>query len=191
MAGHDVFARSSDGGESWQMLQPASLPSLDLHGFAVDPHAPSTLYAAVAGIGLFRSTDSGRTFKQVSKSVGGEVMALAVSRAGAILAGDMQRGLLESKDGGTTWRRILNSQLAGLAINPSDPRSILATGPGIQHSADGGKTWKLVKRIDAGAGPVTFAPSNPRIAYVVGFDRILYRSGNGGSTWTAVTGQTQ
>jgi len=121
MAGHQVFAKSTDGGDHWQSLQPASLPSLDLHGFAVDPRTPRTVYAAVAGVGLYRSDDAAVTFKQVSLNVGGSVMALGVPR-GEILAGDMQRGLLASSDGGKTWRKVLNAQLAGLAINPSNPR---------------------------------------------------------------------
>ena len=40
MAGHNVFARSADGGQTWQELHPSSLPSLDVHGFAVDPRNP-------------------------------------------------------------------------------------------------------------------------------------------------------
>lgn len=186
LAGHDVFARSSDGGANWQSLHPSSLASLDLHGFTVDPRHTSTLYAAVAGVGLFRSRDAGNSFSEVSKTVGGMVMALAVTPGGEILAGDMQRGLLASRDGGATWHQRLRAQLAGLAINPHDPKTILATGPGILRSTDGGQNWSPVARIAAGAGPVSWSPSNPRVAYVVGFDRTLYRSSNNGATWSAV-----
>src|SRR5437870_2147689 len=84
--------------------------------------------SAVAGNGLYRSTDNGETFELVTSEVGGAVMALAVTRSGDILAGDMQRGLLESTDGGRSWRQVLNAQLAGLAISPSNPKLILATG---------------------------------------------------------------
>jgi photosystem II stability/assembly factor-like uncharacterized protein len=186
MAGHQVFAKSTDGGNNWLPLQPASLPSLDLHGFAVDPRDPKTVYAAVAGIGLFRSDDGAVTFKQVSSKVGGSVMALGVTPRGEILAGDMQRGLLASRDGGKTWQETLHAQLAGLAINSSNPQRILAAGPGILRSVDGGKHWAQVARIDAGAGPVAWSPSNPRLAYAVGFDRVLYRSTDGGASWAPV-----
>jgi photosystem II stability/assembly factor-like uncharacterized protein len=186
MAGHQVFATSNDGGKSWKPLAPSSLPSLDLHGFAVDPRKPSTLYAAVAGVGLFRSRDSAATFKQVSSEVGGNVMALAVTSAGEILAGDMERGLLASRDAGLSWKEALNAQLAGLAINPSNPKQILATGPGIIRSTDGGLHWKQVARLDAGAGPVAWSPSKSRVAYVVGFDRVLYRSNDAGASWAPV-----
>jgi photosystem II stability/assembly factor-like uncharacterized protein len=186
MAGHQVFSKSTDGGDHWQALRPASLPSLDLHGFAVDPRNPMTVYAAVAGVGLYRSDDGAVTFKQVSVNVGGSVMALGVTPRGEILAGDMQRGLLASRDSGKTWTTVLNAELAGLAINPSNPQQILATGPGIFRSTDSGNHWARVARIDAGAGPVAWSPSNPRIAFAVGFDRVLYRSTDGGASWAPV-----
>ena len=186
LAGHNVFAKSDDGGSNWQQLQQSSLPNLDLHGFAVDPRRPSTVYAAVAGFGLYRSTDRGVTFHEISKGVGGTVMALAVTRTGEILAGDMQRGLLSSRDAGKTWRQVLDAQLAGIAINPQQPETILATGPGILRSTDGGSHWSQVERIDAGAGPVTWSPSNSHLAYVVGFDRVLYRSSDDGASWAPV-----
>ena len=186
LAGHDVFARSNDNGQNWRPLQPATLPSLDLHGFAVDPRHPSVLYAAVAGNGLYRSSNSGASFSLVSRDVGGMVMALAVAPDGAIFAGDMQRGLLVSRDSGTTWQLTLKVPLAGIAINPSRPRTMLATGPGVFRSTDSGRHWSRVFRLAAGAGPVAWSPSNPRVAYVVGFDRNLYRSGDAGATWSPV-----
>jgi photosystem II stability/assembly factor-like uncharacterized protein len=185
-AGHNVFAKSTDGGRTWIALNPKGLPSLDLHGFAVDPRQPRTLYAAVAGQGLYRSTDNGVSFSPISADVGGGVMALAVTSSGDILAGDMQKGLLVSRDGGQTWRLVLRAQLMGLAINPSDPRRIAAAGPGILLSTDGGRSWRKRLEIADGAGPVAWSPSNPRIAYVVGFDQTLYRSVDRGETWSAV-----
>src|SRR5207244_10760202 len=126
-----VLAKSTDGGRTWVDVRPSGLPTLDVHGFAVDPRRPNRLYAAVAGQGLYRSTDNGVSFTPVSKQVGGAVMALAVTPSGDSLCGDMQQGLLVSRDGGKTWRRILAAQLMGLALNPRDPKRVLAAGPGI------------------------------------------------------------
>lgn len=187
LAGHDVFKRSIDGGTTWADVHPSGLPSLDLHGFAADPRSPQALYAAVAGQGLYRSRDGGRSFSQVSNDVGGNVMALAVMSDGRILAGDMERGLLESRDGGKSWKQTLRAQLMGLAVNPSDPNRLLASGAGIALSADGGRNWRQVLDLPAGAGPVAWSTSNPNIGYAVGLDRTLYRSSDKGESWQAVS----
>jgi photosystem II stability/assembly factor-like uncharacterized protein len=184
-AGHYVLAKSTDGGRSWVSVRPSGLPTLDVHGFAIDPRNPRIAYAAIAGRGLYRSTDNGATFNLVSNEVGGAVMALAVTPSGDLLAGDMQRGLLTSRDG-KTWRLLLRARVIGLAINPRDPKRILAAGPGIILSTDGGRHWRQALKIDEGAGPVAWSPSRPKIAYVVGFDRMLYRSTDAGETWSAV-----
>ncbi len=186
LAGHQVFKKSGDGGASWSDVRPAGLPSLDIHGFAVDPRNARILYAAVAGQGLYRSRDGGRSFSLASDQVGGHVMALAVTPDGRILAGDMQQGLLESSDGGGSWKRRLRAQVMGLAVNPSDPKRLLATGAGIALSNDGGRSWRSVLDLQDGAGPVAWAQGNPQLAYAVGFNRTLYRSGDGGKTWNAV-----
>jgi Photosynthesis system II assembly factor YCF48 len=188
LAGHLVFKKSSDGGRTWADVRPTGLPSLDIHGFAVDPRNPRTLYAAVAQQGLYRSRDGGRSFSLVSSQVGGNVMALVALPDGRLLAGDMQQGLLESHDRGASWRLRLRAQLMGIAVNPSDPDRLLATGAGIALSTDGGRTWRSVLNHPAGVGPVAWSPSNPKLAYAVGFDRTFYRSDSGGSHWQPVEG---
>jgi photosystem II stability/assembly factor-like uncharacterized protein len=185
-AGHEVFAKSTDGGATWTDVRPEGLPSLDIHGFAVDPNDPQTLYAAVAGQGLYRSSDAGDSFELVSKEVGGGVMALAVTPDGRILAGDMEQGLLASEDRGQTWNQVLAAGLMGLAVNPKNPETVLAAGPGALRSTDGGRTWDQTLALEEGAGPVAWAPSDSNVAYLVGFDRTLYRTSDAGASWQPV-----
>jgi hypothetical protein len=185
-AGHEVLAKSEDGGETWQDVRPEGLPGLDVHGFAVDPGDPRTLWAAIAGQGLYRSSDGGRSFSLVSRDVGPGVMALGVTPDGRILAGDMEQGVMASTDDGKSWKRVHEAALMGLAINPNDPQRILATGPGILLSRDGGKTWEEALALADGAGPVAWAPSAPETAYAVGFDQTLYKTEDGGATWQPV-----
>ena len=187
-AGHLMFAKSIDRGVTWSNLDPEGLPTLDIHGFAADPKDPRHVYAAVAGQGLYQSTNEAASFSLVSKTVGPSVMALAVAPDGRILAGDMEQGLLVSGNGGASWTRVLGERLMGLTINPKRPARLLATSSsGVSLSTDGGSSWGVVQPIPAGAGPVAWAPSRPRIAYAVGFDRVLYKSANGGAFWEPVT----
>lgn len=182
-AGHNVFAKSADGGTTWNDVRPQGLPTLDIHGFAVDPMKPQRLYAAVAGNGLFRSGDGGRSFTRISADVGGAVMALAITPDGRILAGDMEQGLLAGSDGGSGWEPVLKAPVMGLAVNPADPKTIVAGGPGILLSTDGGATWRQVLALEQGAGPVAWSQSDADVGYAVGFDRTLYRTNDRGRTW--------
>jgi photosystem II stability/assembly factor-like uncharacterized protein len=186
VAGHMVLAKSVDGGKTWNDARPSGLPGLDVHGFGADPRHPQTLYATIAGKGLYRSTNGGNSFTAVSTDVGPAVMALAVMHDGRILAGDMQQGLMVSHDGGKTWVLSLRAQLMGLALSPGDPKRLLAAGPGVLLSTNAGASWRKVLDIPDGGGPVAWSKSNPKIAYVVGFDRTLYRSADSGQTWSAV-----
>ena len=186
-AGHDVLSRSADGGATWQDVRPSGLPSLDVHGFAVDPRNPARLLAAIAGEGLFRSTDGGGSFTLVSRQVGPGVMALAILPSGRVLAGDMAASTLAaSGDGGTTWKPLLEASVMGLAVDPANPTRVLASGPGVLLSSDGGTSWRQTLTVASGTGPVAWSKSNPRTAYVVGLDRSLYRSTDAGSTWKPV-----
>jgi photosystem II stability/assembly factor-like uncharacterized protein len=187
VAGHHVLAKSTDGGATWVDVRPEGLPSLDVHGFAADVGHPGRLYAAVAGEGLYRSRNNGRSFSLVSEEVGGAVFALGILPDGRILAGDLKRGLLVSRDGGGSWRESLHEQLLGLAVNPRAPNRILAAGRSIFLSESGGRSWRRVFETAEGFGPVAWSSSRPSLAYAVGFDRRLYRSNDGGRSWRAVS----
>jgi photosystem II stability/assembly factor-like uncharacterized protein len=186
-AGHLVLAKSTDGGATWLDVRPDGLPSLDVHAFAVDPDEPSRLYAAVAGEGLFRSDDGGASVRLLSEEVGGGVFALAVLPGGTVLAGDLQRrALVASDDEGASWKELVQASISGLAVDPSDPSHILASGPGVLRSTDAGKNWTPTLELPDGSGPVAFSAGDPQRVYVVGFDRTLYRSDDGGARWSPV-----
>ncbi|MCI0553728.1 MAG: YCF48-related protein, partial [Anaerolineae bacterium] len=57
-AGHDVFFKSNDGGETWNAVS-TNLPGTDIHGFAVDSENAEHVFAHVIGFGIFGSEDGG------------------------------------------------------------------------------------------------------------------------------------
>lgn len=99
----------------------------------------------------------------------------------------MQQGLLTSADDGKTWSRVHEAPVLGLAVEPGGNR-VLAGGPGVLLSRDGGATWNVVLDVPDGVGPVAWSPSDPNVAFAVGFDRVLYRTGDGAETWAPVDG---
>jgi photosystem II stability/assembly factor-like uncharacterized protein len=183
MGGHDVFAVSLDGGKTWRPTSPTGLPNLDVHGLAVDPSNPRVVYAQIAMTGLYRSTDAGRTFHVVSRDVNGPMMSVAVTPAGRLVVGDMTRGIFLSTTG-RHWLHTATGMVMGLAVDPHDSKRVLATGEGVAISTDGGHTWSAALRSKTMFGPVAWSPSNPNLAYAVSDDRSLWRSLDGGKTWS-------
>jgi photosystem II stability/assembly factor-like uncharacterized protein len=181
-AGHNVLERSSDGGRTWESVEPEGLPGLDIHGFTIDAE-DGTFFAAVAGEGLYRSDDGGASFAAVSERIGPSVYALAIVPSGELYAADREtETVYHASSDGVEWLRSLEMHTAGLAANGT---RLLAVGDAVQLST-GNDTWREVFDLEEGAGPVAFAPSDPEIAYLVGFDRKLYRSNDGGETWDEV-----
>ena len=91
--------RGDDGGASLGGAAVAGLPNTpDYHSLLVAPTDPNALLLGTHQ-GLYRSSDGGQSFATLSRDVGGAVMALAITRDGRILAGDMQQGLLVTRDG--------------------------------------------------------------------------------------------
>lgn len=126
-------------------------------------------------------------------------------------------GVYKSVDGGKSWTHIGltdSRQIGALIVDPNNPDIVLvaaighAFGPnterGVFRTSDGGKTWTrvLYKDDHTGAIDVTFDPTNPSIVYAAlwevrrqpwnfssgGPGSGLYRSSDGGMTWTHLTG---
>jgi photosystem II stability/assembly factor-like uncharacterized protein len=125
-------------------------------------------------------------------------------------------GVFRSDNAGKTWRALGlrgSQHIAKIAIAPNDPNVALvaAMGPefapggerGIYRTADGGRTWQRVLYVNptTGGSDVAFDPADPRIAFAGTFDYLrqpwtfrgggpgsgLYRSNDGGITWTKLT----
>jgi hypothetical protein len=87
-------------------------------------------------------------------------------------------------------------RVVAVAVDPGDPRHVLAGGGGLWESRDGGRTWE--PRSDdqptAAIGAVAFAPADPRVAYagtgqgeaLAALGVGLLRSEDGGATWRAL-----
>lgn len=97
-------------------------------------------------IGLVSSTDGGQSWN--SLSLAGEVDFHLLEASGNTIVGVAANygALVISSDFGQTWSTLNVPALSDLAINPSDPSSIvLATDQGLQRSFDGGENFALTR----------------------------------------------
>jgi len=137
-----------------------------------------------------------------------------VAALGHQFAANEERGIYKSVDGGTTWKQVLTrGPKAGaidIVMDPSNPNTLYAAfwevyrtpyslesggpGSGIWKSTDGGETWRDLTRSNGlprgtlGKIGITVSGANPdRIwAIVEAEDGGVYRSDNGGGSWSRV-----
>jgi|SRR5581483_11969515 photosystem II stability/assembly factor-like uncharacterized protein len=179
--GRGFLAASRNGGRTWRLLHPGGLPNEEVDALGSEA---STVYVALAGAGLYRSTNRGRTFKAVSPMVGPAIRALAVTST-QIIAGDVTNGVYLSSNG-QEWRHTAGGAIMALAVGGTNREHVLAASWGIARSSDGGVRWRTTLHAHVIFAAVALAPSDPSVAYAVGVDHSFWRSLNGGLVWRRV-----
>jgi photosystem II stability/assembly factor-like uncharacterized protein len=196
---HGVY-RTGDGGASWSK---SGLTGRDVFALAIDPEVPQTLFASVGNgdPGLFRSTDGGATWAWSGQGLPTSevIRTLAVDPLSSsnVFTGQDEVGLFASGDGGSTWARqddgISGSWVRAVAADPAIPTTEFAavssagqTRTGLAKSKDGGKTWvRLGGGLpDEDGYDVAIDPSHTSTVY--GVTRGLYRSTDGGQSWSII-----
>ncbi len=158
------------------------------------PSQPSVYYFGSVGGGVWKTSDSGASWANISDgffktaSVGAIAVAdsdpnvIYVGMGEACVRGNASNGdgVYKSSDGGKTWRNVGlqdSYHIGAVKVHPKNPDIVYVAalghlwGPndtrGVYRSTDGGATWKQVftRGRDAGAVDLAFDPSNPRVLY--------------------------
>jgi Tol biopolymer transport system component len=206
--------KSTDGGQSWFALNDFMV-NLAVGCMALDPTNPSVLYAgtgegffnndAVAGAGVFRSTDGGATWSQLPSTSGPawnyvNRLALDPTRPQTILAAT-NSGIYRSTDAGATWTQCTASRTLDVKYHPTDgTRAVAGQGDGAAlFSTNGGASWEVAEGIPTGGwlsrAELAYARSAPDTVYASiasypGPSPGLYRSTDGGATYFLRNGST-
>jgi photosystem II stability/assembly factor-like uncharacterized protein len=177
--------KTANGGTYWENISDGFFNTSSVGALAVSDSDPNVIYAGMGescirgnvspGDGVYRSTDRGKTWQHV--------------------------GLADTR------------HIARVRIHPTNPDLVYlaalghAFGPnrerGIFRSRDGGRTWEqvLFRSENAGAIDLSMDPTNPRILYAAiwearrtpwsltsgGPDSSIYKSTDGGDTWTDIS----
>jgi photosystem II stability/assembly factor-like uncharacterized protein len=178
--------KTVDGGTTWNPVTDGQVRSSSVGAVAVSESNPDIVYIGMGeaclrgnimqGDGIYKSTDAGKTWKNVGLADSQVIARLRVHPTNPELvyaavfghpaAPHDTRGVYRSKDGGQTWQRVLfrdnKTGAIDLAIDRQNPNVLYAAlweayrvawqmssggpGSGLFKSTDGGNTWTELTR---------------------------------------------
>ncbi len=170
-------------------------PAVDVLAMAATTDG-SIVYAS-SDSGFFRSADGGVSWTQQLPGLPG-ANSIAVDGANsntvyAVISGQLSAtnpGVFKSTDGGQTWSPLTNLRYIGYGIVATIEcptqlaGTIYATENGFYRSRDAGVSWISIGPNNNNVFSFALAPSDPAVVYTVSSDGFVYRSANGGDTWT-------
>jgi photosystem II stability/assembly factor-like uncharacterized protein len=162
--------KTTDGGRTWRrtLFRDAKTGAVDVE---IDRRNPNVVFAALweayrveyqmssggPGSGLFKSTDGGETWREITRSPGlpsGLVGKISVAISGAdssrvyALVENENGGLFSSDDGGATWKLVNGGRnirqrafyYTHVFADPNSKDTVYALNTSAFRSVDGGKT---------------------------------------------------
>ena len=205
--------KSSDGGKSWRKVL-FRKDSTGVSDLVLDPSNPDVLYAAFwqaqrkpwqlvsggAGGGIFKSTDGGEHWTELTHNpglpqgllgnVGLSVSAARPSLVWALIEADAG-GVYRSDDGGATWRYVNAERklrqrpwyYSRIFADPKDTNTVYALNVFAYKSTDGSRTFRHLVDPHGDNHDMWIAPNDPQ-RMIEGNDGGANVSFNGGKTWT-------
>ena len=188
---------SHDGARSWSAIE--GLRGQSIRTFTQAPSDPKMFFAGTLE-GVFRSTDAGATWTQISPAGSREIhevesLAIDPLDPNIIYVGTWHLPW-KTTDGGKTWRNIKqglidDSDVFSIIIDPSQPRTVfLSACSGIYKSENAAELFHKIQGIPSSARRTRVLkqdPVNHQIVYA-GTTEGLYKTVDGGKTFQRMTG---
>jgi photosystem II stability/assembly factor-like uncharacterized protein len=205
--------RSKDGGKTWErvLYRDDRTGAIDLifdptnanilyAGFWQVIRKPWTLESGGPGSGLFKSTDGGDTWTELTRNeglpkkmwgkVGVTVSPANPDRVWAIVEAE-DGGVFRSDNAGKTWTKLNEERklrqrawyYTRIYADPSNAESVYVLNTGFYRSNDGGKTFAPIS-VPHGDNHDLWIAANDPARMIEGNDGGANVSLNGGKTWT-------
>lgn len=177
--------KTIDAGQSWKNISDNYFKAGSIGSIEVADSDPNVIYVGTgsdaprgntsAGIGMYKSTDAGKSWQTTGLAAGGQIGDLEVhpnnpdliyaAVLGNLFGPNKERGIYRSKDGGKSWENVLflSDSTGAIAIDmdPGNPRILYAgfwraerkpwtlidgsTEGGIYRSTNSGDSWRRVQ----------------------------------------------
>jgi len=210
--------KTTNGGATWKkvLFANADAGAVDL---IIDPNNPRILYASTwrirrtpyslesggDGSAIWKSSDSGETWKNISENKGlpsgtWGISGITVSpanseRVWALIEND-KGGVYRSDDGGKTWEKTNESRAlrqrawyyTRIYADSQDEEVVYVMNVSYHKSTDGGKTFKSSNAPHGDHHDLWIAPENPK-RMIIGDDGGAQVTYDGGKSWTTYHNQ--
>src|SRR4051794_3001795 len=210
--------RSKDGGKTWEKILSRG-PKAGASELVFDPTNPNILYAGFwevyrkpwdlesggPGSGIFKSTDGGDTWTELTKNpglpkgvignIGLTVSAANPERVYALIEAE-GGGVFRSDNGGKTWQKMNGERkllqrawyYGRIFADPKDPNKVYATNVEFFRSDDGGKTWNAIATPHGDNHDLWIASNDPQ-RMIEGNDGGSIVTNDGGHNWSTEDNQ--
>lgn len=211
--------KSTDGGQTWKKILYANSQA-GAADLVLDPNNPRILYASTwniqrtpyslssggEGSALWKSTDSGEHWQEISKNKGFPtdtlgIIGVAVSpknsqRVWAMVENREKGGLYRSDDGGAAWELVNDDRAlrqrawyyTRVYADTGDPDVVYVMNVEYHKSTDGGKTFKSYNAPHGDHHDLWIAPEDPN-RMIIADDGGAQVSYDGGATWSTYHNQ--
>ena len=155
--------KTTNGGADWQAINTiadnqGSLAPLNVARMDFDPFNHEIVFASGFNDGLYKSEDSGGTWRRVLSRIWTFDFVISPINSNTIYAGgffaDVGR-LVKTEDGGKSWQEVYSEaapsvSVRAVAVDPTSPNHVVigTSAGGFIKSNDGGLSWKLLKNFN-------------------------------------------
>ncbi|TKS58970.1 MAG: hypothetical protein EWM72_02622 [Nitrospira sp.] len=189
----DAVYKSPDGGQHWLPHNVGLKEHVSfVNQFVFHPALSEKIYAATT-VGAYLTKDGGREWEERMAGMKEVhiVVSMAINPKDPTVYAGATKGLFRTQNRGEAWERIGQAIpdpfFSSIVIHPTDPSVLYIGGTaGVWKSTTSGQSWQSMnqglKTLNVRA--LAMAPKNPQVLYAGTNGSGLYRSTNGGDTWT-------